>query len=538
VQILMFSEPSYPRHPGGAGKCSHLLAAGLVARGHTVHIICETNEEPLREQIDGVDVHRLRLSGAEPLRKDEQEAVYARSVLSYLEREIPLPAVNLVHDSGGFLSYFFPVAYELQRHYRLPYVLHFRYLLAKHHAAMAPRFVYDPFSAPVLGLESCLHEMTQSFPTRFADLVICPSVEDATFVHEAFRPASGKPAVVPDPIDVRFSTPDDGQALRRELANPGEQLVLFGGRIDSDLKGADIVLRAFKRMRQARPTLRLLLLARDSGTVGLFRRHFGPAVTPLGWIDDAARFAGVLSAADLVMMPSRYEAFGMMCAEAMAVGSPVVAAPVGGLRDMIVHGETGFLFQSPDPQEWDRELAEYALVLLSNPTLARAVGQNARRFAHERFSVDTIAARVEQLYETATAEHRRRGREGIVPPRLDREDQERYLALLEQLLGPEARPVGEALLGYWHASIEQRCLACTRQRTAMGVRRLLSLQRFKPRRLAARLTGRWRSELQEAVEEVCPLALLQKEYIRTRLRRSPGAAHTALALIQKRLSRS
>ena len=90
MNLLFFSEPSYPQHPGGAGKCAHLLAAGLAARGHQVWLVCPAGgADAVRERISGVDVHRVpistrkliaarreagtvRISGSDPIRTPRQ----------------------------------------------------------------------------------------------------------------------------------------------------------------------------------------------------------------------------------------------------------------------------------------------------------------------------------------------------------------------------------------------------------------------------------------------------------------------------------
>src|SRR5262245_11931152 len=107
MNILFLSEPSYPRHPGGAGKSTHLLAAGMVALGHTVRIFCQCRERTEVEVVDGVEVHRLNWSELDEAPKQTREAAIGDKILGYLTRELPLSSIDLVYDSGGFLSFFF-----------------------------------------------------------------------------------------------------------------------------------------------------------------------------------------------------------------------------------------------------------------------------------------------------------------------------------------------------------------------------------------------------------------------------------------------
>src|SRR5262245_28933077 len=126
MNILMLSEASYPRHPGGAGKSSHVLAAGLAARGHEVRILCPCEEPTEIETIDGVEVHRVNLSASDGYPRSLREAGMAELLLTHVETHIPVHALEVVYDSGGFLSYLFRVANELKRRYGPAYVLHYR----------------------------------------------------------------------------------------------------------------------------------------------------------------------------------------------------------------------------------------------------------------------------------------------------------------------------------------------------------------------------------------------------------------------------
>jgi glycosyltransferase involved in cell wall biosynthesis len=511
----MFSEPTYPRHPGGAGKCTHLLAAGLVARGHTVRILCPSNEETVRESIDGVEVHRVRFDLPKSTSRQGREDATAQLILTYLNEMVALPSVDVIHDSGGFLSYFFPVTYQILKHHSPAFVLHFRYLITKHHASNNSGQAYDPFSQPVLGLETMINELTQDFPVRLADAVICPSTEDAEFVHQVFKPTSGKPVVIPDPVDLSLYSKSAGLAFRKDIARPGEQLILFGGRIDSEQKGTDIVLNAFKMMLNARSNLRLLILASPSRVTENFVHQLGDAVSILGWIQEAGKLANVFSAVDLVWMPSRYEPFGMMCAEALAAGTPVIASPLGGMRDMVVQGENGSLFSSQDPEEWGQELAERSLNILANPALIKRMGENAFVYAREYLSIEKVAERVEQLYNVCIENSSRR-RSVIQPPVLTELDRQRYLTLLRDKFGPEAHKAGQEFFDHWQDSLENRCLACTRQRMGHDTRRLLALRQSAPRKFWMRLLHTTDEETRQAIESTCPLGLLQKDYFRNR----------------------
>jgi glycosyltransferase involved in cell wall biosynthesis len=513
VNLLLLSEPSYPRHPGGAGKSTHLLAAGLAARGHDVRILCECREPTEREVIDGVEVHRVNVAAEAALPGQEREAAIAAAFLAYAERHIPLAALDALYDSGAFLSYFFPLAHAIVQRHGTPYVLHYRYLLVRHQAVMAGAGGYDAWSTPVLDLERMINEPSQCLPSRFADAIVCPSRSDAAYVEAMFRPAAGAPAVIPDPVETVAVDAEAARVARAELVAPGEKLVYFGGRVDSDLKGGDVVVAALERVRAARDDVRLLLLVKSDAWVEAYRR-LGPALVVRPWIRDRAALAAALAAVDLVLCPSRYESFGMVGAEALAAGKPVIASPVGGMRDLITDGESGFLLSAGDRAAWPAEMSDRMLRLLGDPALAAAMGARARDAA-AACAQDRVAAAVEEVCLRAR-EHRRAGERAAgapVLPALPPADRARYLAELEAVAGRRARAAGEAALAAWPATGAARCPACSRQ--SLGVHADALVRAGKPGapwRLSELLGARPR-RIDRAVAAACPLGVLQRALI-------------------------
>jgi D-inositol-3-phosphate glycosyltransferase len=185
--------------------------------------------------------------------------------------------------------------------------------------------------------------------------------------------------VVPPGVDLATFTP--GVADRAKLGIPGEaRVLLFAGRLQP-LKAPDLLLRALAVLRAQEPRAYAVIVGAPSGTdpdwlPGL-ANHLGvPAkfVPPVG----RAELAAYYRAADLTVVPSYNESFGLVALESLACGTPVVAAAVGGLPTAV--GQAGILVEGHDPEVWAGVLAR-ALRHPPDPTVAR---RQASRFSWDR----------------------------------------------------------------------------------------------------------------------------------------------------------
>ena len=205
----------------------------------------------------------------------------------------------------------------------------------------------------------------------------------------------GTMAVVPNGVAPEFF------ACPKPLDGWGDgPTVLFVGRLEPR-KGLAYLVRAFLRLKPAFPRLRLLVVGRDD-------RHTqdkAMAMVPPRLRTDLV-FVGAVPQADL---PSYYasadvfcapslggESFGIVLAEAMAVGLPVVCSDIGGYRDVVRDGADGLLVPPRDPEA----LAEALAGLLDNPARLAAMGEAAAAAAR-RYAWEVVAAQVEEVYRAA-----------------------------------------------------------------------------------------------------------------------------------------
>ncbi len=232
-----------------------------------------------------------------------------------------------------------------------------------------------------------------------------------------------KISVIPAGVDLNLFRPLPRAEARGYLGvPPGHKMILFVGRIQP-LKGIDTLMRAMKQVIHQYPELKgslcVCIIGGDpnpdsEGELAEFERlnrlraELGIAdlVTFLGARDQDS-LVSYYSAAEMVVMPSHYESFGMVALEAMACGTPVIGSDVGGLAFSIEDGFNGYLVPGKDPAA----LADKIALLLRRTGLRDHLGEQAIRWA-ERYSWSTIADEILDVYQMVLAGFARCARSG------------------------------------------------------------------------------------------------------------------------------
>jgi D-inositol-3-phosphate glycosyltransferase len=218
---------------------------------------------------------------------------------------------------------------------------------------------------------------------------------------------AGKVAVIPPGVDVTRFHPIGLAEAREKVGVPVEdRMLLFVGRIEA-LKGIDTLLRAIAILRAGcpdAPCLYLVIIGGDPDDPdheNAEMERLKRIRTELG-IEDVVTFLGAkdqdtlqyyYSAAEVVVMPSHYESFGMVALEAMACGTPVIASEVGGLAFLVRDGETGYHVESQNAQA----LAGKLSLLMDDPELHRRFSRQAVAYA-QRYAWPCIADRLLDLF--------------------------------------------------------------------------------------------------------------------------------------------
>lgn len=224
-----------------------------------------------------------------------------------------------------------------------------------------------------------------------ADSVIVNSHSVAEEITARGLPGPG-PVVIPNGVDlVRFRPAPGSQA---------DHMILFVGRLVPQ-KGVDALLRAFAVVLRKCPGIRLVIAGDGYHRLYLERlsRHLGlpPHVEFVGWQTGPA-LARLYQEAEMVVVPSAYEPFGLVALEAMACGRPTVASRTGGLAEVVVDGSTGYLVPPGDYLYLAQRMAQ----LLLEPARAAAMGQAARQEAM-RYGWERIAELTHDVYRDTLA---------------------------------------------------------------------------------------------------------------------------------------
>ena len=375
----------FPPSVGGIQTQTLSLARGLAELGVEVHVVTRRAPgRPAREEHGGVVVQRVGLPVGGPAATVAYVALAARAVARLGDR------IELVH------------AHQL---------------LSPASAAVAaaalggPPFVATAHASGAVGDVASLARQGPLGRVRLLALrhLAGAFVAVSGTIREELEGTGIPPRLVrciPNGVDTRRFAPSDPaerRRLRRALGVPPVPAVVYAGRLAPE-KGVDVLLDGWAAARSRGLVATLCLVgegperpalerrARDHGILGAVR-FAGPASDVAPW----------LGAADAFVLPSRLEGLSVALLEAMATGLPVIASDVGGTREAA--GGAAVLVPPADPGA----LADALVAVLSDPGVAAALGEAARRRVLSRYGIQQVARRHLDLYREVAEAHRAAG---------------------------------------------------------------------------------------------------------------------------------
>jgi glycogen(starch) synthase len=397
MHVLMLSWEYPPVVIGGLGRHVPALAGRLAAQGHDVVVLSRQPDNTdavthpsTDEVIDGVRVVRVA--------EDPPHLEFARDLVAW--------TLGMGHAMVR-------AGLALVRGWR-PDVVHAHDWLVAHAAIALAADAGVPLIATIHATEAGRHSgwlsdtlnqqvhSVEWWLANAADEVITCSSAMRAEVAQLFDLDTEAITVLHNGIEPhrwRRVRRADLQAARSRHAPDGAPLLLFFGRLEWE-KGVQDLLAALPRIRATHPGARLVIAGEGRHAAPLVeqarRLRVRRAVHFSGHLPDS-ELAALLAAADAVVLPSRYEPFGLVALEAAAAGAPLVASTVGGLGEVVRDGETGLAFAPGDVDG----LARAVRTVLDGPLPARRRAATARRRLGTDFDWNTIATGTAQLYTRA-----------------------------------------------------------------------------------------------------------------------------------------
>ncbi len=355
--------------PGGSGVVATELGKELSRRGHEIHIIAY--ETPFRlENTDHIHFHQVNLRE------------YPLFPHPFLTIEITAKLVEVLDRYSLDI---------IHVHYALPNAL--SAVLAREIAGKV-RIVTTVHGTDVTvwGKEPSLQPVIR-YGLEQSDAVSAVSHDLKNEVYSSFGLDKGV-QVIPNFVDTRAFSRLPDSSLRSQLARDGEKIILHVSNF-RPVKRLQDLITAFFRLQRCNPGTRLVL-AGD----GAEREPAEKLVHDLGlasqviFLGTRAELVQLYSAADLFVLPSEKESFGLSALEAMACRVPVVATETGGLPEVVEHGKTGLLVPVGDTEALSASIA----TLLGNPILHAQMAARSREKA-EKFSPENIVPQYEAFYQ-------------------------------------------------------------------------------------------------------------------------------------------
>lgn len=363
----------YPTY-GGSGVVATELGLSLAKLGHQVHFISYAMPHRLNRFVENIFYHEVEMSNY-PL---FEHSLYCLSLTSKMLEVIEYEKLDLMHV-----------------HYAIPHAV--SAYLARQVLQKVNKNI--KFITTLHGTDITLVGLEPSFMP-----IVKFSIEESNGVTAVSRFLKEKTLtnyniqkeieVIYNFIDTDVYKPQPSVEFRKHIAPNGEKVLVHTSNFRPVKRVPDII-RILEKMNKEIPTK--LILVGDGPERGECERlareiNIHQNVVFLGKQDALAE---ILNSADLFIMPSQSESFGLSALEAMACGKPVISSSVGGLPELVIHNETGFIAEIGDVER----MAKYTIDLLKNEKKYSIFSQNSRNRAVEHFDKQLIIPKYVEYYE-------------------------------------------------------------------------------------------------------------------------------------------
>lgn len=389
LRILMLTWEYPPRVIGGLSRAVFDLSRHLSVLGHEVHVItCRTEETPAYELLDGVHIHRVAV-------------LQSLTAVQFLDWVFQM---NL-----AFMDYILDLA-KRGYHYHM---IHAHDWLVYYCASQCREALKLPLAVTIHATESgrnfgiiqtefhqTIHDLEQKLMNE-ADCIITCSLYMKQEVQLLFGQPENKVITIPNGVDTMVQQPgsmgNGCKGLHRALRiHPEHRVLCFLGRLVRE-KGVQIVIEAMQIVWEHYPATKLIIAGTGPMAEQLINQaeESNERILFTGFLDRDDTTI-LLHAAELCIIPSLYEPFGIVALEAMSAGTPVIASDVGGLSEIIEHDIDGFKVPPGCPAALGKQIVE----AMGHPVKCMQLAQAAAAKTRQKYNWSLISAITVEAYNS------------------------------------------------------------------------------------------------------------------------------------------
>ncbi|MEM2180849.1 MAG: glycosyltransferase [Nitrososphaeria archaeon] len=395
MKVLQVINAYYPPYSsGGPAFVTYNISKMLVKRGYKVTVYT-TNALSRNELFypkqspnysNGVEVYYF----GNTIYKPSTYIYFSKELIEAIKKNISNYDVIHLHEYRSYISL---VINHYAQKYDAPYILQAHGQLPKATGKRAMKQAFDALFGRKL--------------LKNAFKVIALNRMEAE-QYKAMGVLEEKIAIIPNGIDLSEYTnlPPKGSFKSKYNIPEDKKIILYLGRIHR-IKGIDLLIKAYAYLvkKTGCKDAILVIAGPDDGYL-----NEAKALAKSLKIDDSVIFTGSLYGGDkleayvdagVYVLPSRYETFPMTVLEAYACGKPVIVSNVGGLKDLVVNGETGLLFELENIEELSRKLYQ----LLHDDYKTEEMGRTGRSFVEKNFMIEKVVSKLEKVYEEVYLRH-------------------------------------------------------------------------------------------------------------------------------------
>lgn len=364
----------YPTY-GGSGVIATELGKKLALNGHEVHFISYAMPFRLNQFIENIYFHEVEQSSY-PL---FEFPLYSLALASKMVEVIKYENLDLLHV-----------------HYAIPHATSAylaKQILKKENKKLKIITTLHGTDITLVGLEpTFIHLVKFSIEESDGVTAVSRYLREKT---ETNYNINKNIEVIPNFVDTSLFKPQIDSPLRKRFSPCGEKVLVHTSNFRVVKRVVDTI-KIFEIVQKKIPTKLILVgdgpdraeCERLSRELGLYEKII--------FLGKQEALIDILNASDLFLIPSQSESFGLAALEAMACGLPVISSSVGGLPELVVHNETGFIAEIGDVNR----MAKYTIDLLTNEKKYTLFSKKARERAVNSFDINSIVPRYEKYYET------------------------------------------------------------------------------------------------------------------------------------------